>query len=66
MRGLREHLNREVIRQNLENFMYGDADGTAEETQQVAGLMHATGLNGNDEMDEEFAEDSEVGGEEQG
>lgn len=45
--------------------MYTDADDTAEETQQVAGLMNATGLNGNDEMDEEFAEDSEIGGEEQ-
>ncbi|KAI9794564.1 MAG: SCF ubiquitin ligase complex subunit [Peltula sp. TS41687] len=64
VRGLREHL---ANRANSENFMYGEGDDPAEDTQQVAGLMHATALNvNNDEIDEEFAEDSEVGGEEQG
>ena len=64
MKGLREHLDRDVLEQGTEGFIYEDGDDVAEEEQQVAGLMNATGLNGGDEMDEEIAEDSEIGAEE--
>lgn len=67
VRSLREHLNREARRQDSDESLYDDVEDVVEEAQQVAGLMNATGLNGGDEMDEEFAEDSEgVAAEEQG
>ncbi|KAI9848659.1 MAG: SCF ubiquitin ligase complex subunit [Thelocarpon superellum] len=63
---LREHFNRKAYQHDVEgyNALYETGDETAEEEQQVAGMMGATAIGG-DEMDEEFGEDSEVGGEEQ-
>ncbi|KAA6408027.1 MAG: SCF E3 ubiquitin ligase complex F-box grrA [Lasallia pustulata] len=65
---LRSYLNQEAATYDTEGTMYdaGDEeDGDAQLDQQVAGLMHATGLGGDDEdMDEgdEVGEGSQDGG----
>ncbi len=52
---LRNFLNHESLQYDTEGTMYDDADLEEEaDEQQVAGMMHATGLGGDDdEMDEE-------------
>ncbi len=52
---LRNFLNQESLQYDTEGTMYDDADLEEEaDEQQVAGMMHATGLGGDDdEMDEE-------------
>lgn len=52
---LRNFLNQESLQYDTEGTMYDDADLEEEaDEQQVAGMMHAAGLGGDDdEMDEE-------------
>ena len=58
MNRLRYYLNENVY--DTEGTMYDDGQGDDMDTdQQVAGLMHATGINDDDDMDEEAGDESQ-------
>lgn len=48
---LREYLNRDMVPEETEATMYDDDDELDEDEGQMAGLMHATGINDEDYID---------------
>ncbi|KAI9843324.1 MAG: SCF ubiquitin ligase complex subunit [Sclerophora amabilis] len=58
---LREHLNQEALAHDADGFMYEDGDDTGVDEQQVVGMIGATALDGGDDLDELFGDESELG-----